>query len=156
MRKRSGTNSPPDPVFFCDENLERVKFPQRLRDADIPVEVHLDHFDQGTPDAEWLPQVGARGWVLLTVDARLRYNRLEQDAIMEHGVAVFVLTGGKTHEEKAGIFLEAHQRILRFLTNHEPPFITKVYAGGRIKQWLSEDDWRNRSPGGSTRRDRSR
>lgn len=145
MKRRSGTSSsPPDPVFFCDENLGRVKFPQRLRDENVPVKVHSDHFEQGTPDAEWLPEIGARGWVLLTVDARLRYNRLEKDAIMEHGIAVFVLTGGKTHEEKASAFLEARQRIHRFLAKHKPPFIAKIYAEGRVTLWLSEAGWRER------------
>lgn len=42
--------------------------------------------------------------MLLTLDARLRYNVLERAAIMEHGVAVFVLVGGRSHDEKAEAF----------------------------------------------------
>lgn len=66
-----------------------------------------------------------RGWVLLTLDARLRYDRLERDAIMQHGLAAFVLVGGQSHVDKAEIFLEAHPRVLRFLQAQEPPFIPR-------------------------------
>jgi hypothetical protein len=88
--------------------------------------------------------VAARGWVLLTLDARLRYNRLERDAIMESGLAAFVLTGGQSHAEKAEIFVGAHPRVLRFLQANEPPFIAKIYASGKIGLWLDEERWRQR------------
>lgn len=147
MKRRSATSSPPpEPVFFSDENLGRVKFPQPLRDAGVKLEIHLDHFAQGAPDEEWLPVVGRRGWVLLTLDSRLRYNRLQQRAMMENSVAAFVLVGGDTHEEKAAVFLEALARIRSFLARNPPPFIAKVYRGGRVEIWLSKADWLERRP----------
>jgi hypothetical protein len=143
LKRRSATSSrPPEPVFFADENLGRIKFPQRLRDAAVRLEVHLDYFRQGAPDDEWLPEIGKRGWVLLTLDSRLRYNRLEQRAIMENRVAAFVLVGGDTHDEKAVVFLRAQRRIRSFLAGHKRPFIAKVYDDGRVKMWLNEAAWR--------------
>lgn len=144
MKRRSDTSSPPEPVFFSDENLGRNIFPQRLREAGLRLEVHLDHFPPGTPDEEWLEVVAKRGWVLLTLDARLRYNRLERDAIMIHGLAAFVLTGGSSHEEKAASFLRARPRLRRFLRRHRPPFIAKIYTDGRVGLWLAEEEWRDR------------
>lgn len=140
MKRRSGTSSrrPPEPTFFADENLGRIKFPQPLRDAGVHLEIHLDHFPQGSPDEEWLPEVGRRGWVLLTLDTRLRYNRLEQNAIIENGVAAFVLVGGDTHEDKAAVFLAARRRIHSFLDRHPPPFIAKVYRHARVALWLTK------------------
>lgn len=38
--------------------------------------------------------------MLLTLDARLRYNRLERDAIMEQSLAAFIVAGGQSHAEK--------------------------------------------------------
>lgn len=142
MKRRSATSSPPEPVFFSDENLGRKVFPAQLRDVGVDLEVHLDHFPQGAEDKDWLGEVGRRGWILLTLDARLRYNRLERDAIMNHGVAAFVLVGGQSHAEKAATFLEARNRILRFLRRHRPPFIAKIYAGGRVKLWLDQESWK--------------
>lgn len=86
--------------------------------------------------------MAAERWVLLTLDARLRYNRLERDAIMEHGLAAFVLIGGRTHEQRAEVFLTAYRRVLRFLEKHPPPFIAKVYSGGKVTLWLNDKNWR--------------
>ncbi len=88
--------------------------------------------------------MGRRRWVLLTLDSRLRYNRLQQRAIIENSVAAFVIVGGDTHEEKASVFLEARARIRSFLARNPPPFIAKVYRGGRVTIWLTEADWRER------------
>jgi hypothetical protein len=142
LKKRSATSSPPEPVFFSDENLGRRVFPERLRAAGVRLEIHLDHFAQGTEDEDWLGEVGKRDWVLLTLDARLRYNRLERDAIMEHGLAAFVVVGGQSHADKAETFLKARNRILRFLQKNRPPFIAKIYAGGKVELWLDEETWR--------------
>lgn len=142
MKRRSATSSPPEPVFFSDENLGRKVFPGRLRKAGVRLEIHLDHFEAGTEDEKWLAQVASKRWVLLTLDARLRYNRLERDAIMEHRLATFVLVGGRSHEEKAEIFLKARNRVGRFIEKHQPPFIAKIYAGGKVELWLDEERWR--------------
>lgn len=140
MKKRSATSSPPpEPVFFSDENLGRHVFPSRLREAGVALEVHYDHFPQGTEDTVWLPEIGRRGWVLLTIDARLRYNRLEQQAILENGVAAFVFTGGATHQEKAEAFLKARRRILNLLSRQVRPFIAKIHNSGSVELWLSSD-----------------
>lgn len=72
MKRRSATSSPPEPVFFSDENLGRKVFPAQLREAGVHLEVHRN-------------------------------------------------------------------RVLRLLRRHRPPFIAKMYAGGRVKVWLEED-----------------
>lgn len=137
-KKRSATSSrPPEPTFFADENLGRVHFPERVRAAGVTLELHLDHFAQGIADADWLPEIGRRGWVLLTLDSRLRYNRLEQRAILEHGVAAFVIVGGATHREKGDVFVAALARVRRFLERNASPFIAKVYDDGRVAPWLT-------------------
>jgi hypothetical protein len=47
-----------------------------LRNAGISVEIHDGHFDKGAQDVDWLPDVGRRGWIVLTKDARIG-KRLE-------------------------------------------------------------------------------
>lgn len=84
-----------------------------------------------------MPRVARRGWVLLTLDTRLRYNKLEQQAILDHGLAVFLIIGGRRHDEKAEVFLKARKRVLRFLQDHPPPFIAKIYSSGVVKLWLA-------------------
>jgi hypothetical protein len=51
-----------------------------LRAAGARVEVHIDHFPQDAADADWIPEVGRRGWVLITKDENIRRNPLERAA----------------------------------------------------------------------------
>lgn len=133
---------PAAPIFFLDENLGTRTFPDPLREAGLSIKPFTDHFRKGTPDSEWIPEVASRGWVLLTLDTRLRYNRLEQQAILEHGLAGFVLVGGRRHDEKAAIFLRARNRVEALLARRPPPFIAKVYADASVKVWLPREGGR--------------
>jgi len=40
----------------------------------LRIELHDDHFPQDTPDPTWLPVVGAKKWIVLTSDGRIRYR----------------------------------------------------------------------------------
>lgn len=40
--------------------------------------MHRDHFPEDAADVEWLPEVAARGWVILSKD---QFNWLEREAI---------------------------------------------------------------------------
>ena len=106
----------------------------------MPLEILLDNFPSGTPDAEWIPEISRRGWVALTHDRRIRYNRLERDTIMRSGARVIVISSGNTRAEMAGILLEMHEKVLDFLRENEPPFIARLYRN-RIAMWLSHDNW---------------
>ena len=46
------------------------------------MEIHDDHFAPDTPDTVWLAEVGARGWVVLTKDSRIRRHPLELQALL--------------------------------------------------------------------------
>ena len=109
-----------------------------LNDA-IQLEKLLDHFPSGTPDAEWIPEVSQRGWVALTHDRRIRYNRRNRDAAMNSGARIIVVSSGTTRAEMARIFLGLHDQILRFLHENESPFIARLYRD-RIEMWLNLDD----------------
>jgi hypothetical protein len=50
---------------------------EALRAAGCTVEIHDRHFAQDAKDAEWLPEVGRRGWVVLTKDRHIRTRQSE-------------------------------------------------------------------------------
>jgi hypothetical protein len=52
------------PTFFVDWCLGKSVIEALIAEG-AQVEHHGDHFDQNTPDIEWLSVVGARGWVVL-------------------------------------------------------------------------------------------
>jgi hypothetical protein len=69
-------------VLFLDENHCRNRHViSAIEHHGIRWESHLDHFAPGTEDTEWLPELGRRGWALLTTDARIRSNFLEREAV---------------------------------------------------------------------------
>jgi hypothetical protein len=102
-------NEPRELVFFIDRHLGR-QFPSTLRDAGLRVERHDDHFGVETPDDEWIGEIGRRGWIAVTRDARIRYSPLALSVLMESGTQLFVLVGKLTTAEAAATFLKWREK----------------------------------------------
>jgi PIN like domain len=84
-------------TFFFDTCLS-PKYAVMIRDAyNEDVCVLKDHFPVETPDENWLPVIGARGWVLVTEDKRIRVRPQERRALQLSGVTTFFL--GKSFGE---------------------------------------------------------
>ncbi len=99
------------PEFFVDRSLARRDVAEALRREGWLVRTHLEVFgerDQDVTDVEWLELCGREGWVVLTMDRRIRYRRAEIAAIRRHRVQAFVLTSGN---------LTAAQQAQRFAHN---------------------------------------
>ncbi|ULA65734.1 MAG: hypothetical protein LZF86_240127 [Nitrospira sp.] len=74
---------------------------------------------------------------MLTKDHRIRYRNLERTALMQAGVAAFILTAGDLQgDEMARIFVDALPAISKFLRKHEKPFIAKVGRSGSVSMLL--------------------
>ena len=104
------------------------------------MEILTNHFPSGTDDVFWIPIVAQHGWVALTHDLRVRYNKIERDAIMGSELRLIVIRSGSTHAEMAQIFLNLREQIMDFLQQNPAPFIARLYRD-RIEMWLSRDDW---------------
>jgi predicted nuclease of predicted toxin-antitoxin system len=125
-------------VFFVDESLGQKKIPEALRKAGTRVEVHGDHFRQGERDEVWLTEVGRKGWIVLTKDARIRYRVIEQNALVKAKVAAFVLAAGNlTGDQMAELFVQSLPRIRRFISKNKPPFIAQITKGGAVSLFVS-------------------
>ena len=119
--------------------------PQALRDAGAQVEVHDDHFVPGALDEEWLPEIGRRGWVLITKDREIRYRATEREALLGAGVRAFVLrTRGLSGFENAQILVRALPGMVRFSTGNPPPFIAAVSPSGTVAMLFRESRRRRR------------
>jgi hypothetical protein len=114
--------------------LGRRKVAELLRQAGARVEVHDDHFAQGTPDALWLAEVGKRGWIVLTRDKRIRRRVTELAAIVQAKVGAFVLTANDVNAAGiASAFISALPTIRRYAAEQPRPFIATVTRGGAVK-----------------------
>ena len=77
-------------TIFLDENhCRNPHLLAVLQDESVSCEKHLDHFPSGLADTVWLPVVAARGWCLLTTDARIRTNELERNAVRDYGLRMY-------------------------------------------------------------------
>lgn len=56
-------------AFFTDRDLGKM-FPTILRDAELRVECHADHFRPDATDEEWLAETAQRSWVAVAHDRR--------------------------------------------------------------------------------------
>lgn len=104
-----------------------------LREAACTVEVHDRHFHQAAKDADWLREVGRRGWVVLTKDRHIRTRRNELVTLLSAGVGAFVLTAADLGgAEMADAFVRALPRMRRIVTGQRRPFIARVSATGSV------------------------
>lgn len=133
-------------VFFTDRDLG-LQFPAILTAGGLTVERHADHFAPDCPDSKWLADVAGKGWVALTHDKRIRYKPNELAAVVEHKAALLVVVGDAPFAELAKAFVATSPDVLKFIAEHEAPYIAKVYrpspatlsadpsATGRIELW---------------------
>ena len=129
-------NLPPEEfVLFLDENLHNCQpILDVLSAAEIHCERHVDHFAPGTPDNEWLPYVGQRGWVLLNQDRRIRYNELEKRALLRFRLRVFVYTSGtQSGKEMAETLRLALPKLRRVCRKSTGPFIASITKSGTVQ-----------------------
>jgi hypothetical protein len=102
---------------------------RRLVQEGIQVELHDDHFAQGTPDAEWLPVVGARGWIVLTKDTRIRYRPNEKHALLAAEVRAFAFTSGSLNgPQMSEAIVKALPRMQKLLAAHPRAFVARITA----------------------------
>jgi hypothetical protein len=68
-------HSPSPPEFFVDRSLARRDVAAALRLAGWTVRTHIEVFgarDEVVEDVEWLERCGHQGWIVLTMDRRIR------------------------------------------------------------------------------------
>jgi hypothetical protein len=133
---------PHESVYFTDRDLGH-EFPAMLRAAGLRVERHDDHFDQLTPDSEWIAEIGRRGWVAVTRDKRIRYTPLALETLMTSGARLFVIVGRLTNEEAAETFVRQSKKAENLLRKESKPFIAKIRRDA-VEVWLRKRQWRSR------------
>lgn len=116
-----GASAEPSVVYFADENL--LGMGKLLCRAGRPDVLHPGHealpeIPRGTADLDWMPVVGARGFVVLSRDRRIRTRPVELRAYWEHGIRS-VWLGAKqdmSPSEHVGLFLRYEARLQREIT----------------------------------------
>lgn len=137
LKKQSGGSlgQPPDPfVLFLDETSHNCKpIHASLDSLQVTYVRHGSKFVSGADDEEWLPVVGEQRWAILTCDKRIRFNQLERDKIMQHGIREFVFTSGNLSGTMMGDILKTAVPQMRKLCGKYPaPFIATISQSGKV------------------------
>ena len=130
------TGSKQEITFFIDRCLGKKLIAKTFQSSGIAVEIHDNHFSEDTQDVDWLPEIGKRGWVVLTKDAKISKNYLERIAVTNAGIFMFILASQNlSGKQMADIFLGAVTKMQEFVRTYPAPFIAKVYRDGRVEMW---------------------
>lgn len=109
--------------------------PEALRAAGLDIRVHDELFPQATQDVVWLSEAGAKRWVVITRDDRIRYNPLEKEAVLAAKVRFFSITSSSlTGDEAASLILSAVRAMTRLCRQHSRTgFIAKISRGPEVR-----------------------
>jgi hypothetical protein len=122
-------------ILFLDRCLGTNDVAAALRAAGANVVLHADQFPATESDENWLRKVGAKKWVVLTKDERIRTRYNELWAIIEANTHVFALTlGSASGAEMAAAFVAAWPAITRLVGNKPTPFLASVGRLGKISR----------------------
>jgi hypothetical protein len=112
---------------------------RRLTSEGLRVELHDDHFPQGTPDAVWLAEVGKRGWIVLTKDTRIRHRPTEKQALLGAGVRAFAFTSGSLSGAQMGdAIVKALPMMMALLASRPTAFVARITAMSDVAILLEE------------------
>jgi hypothetical protein len=124
-------------TFFLDHNLS-PRYAVMLRAAfNEDVCALKDHFAPDTPDEVWLPEIGNRGWVLVTEDKRIRVRPQERLALYLSGVTAFFL--GKSFgelklQEKGEALVKVWPKIKAAAETCQPGTLFMVSVKGLVEE----------------------
>jgi hypothetical protein len=93
-----------------------------------------DEFLRGAADADWLPEIGIRQWVLVSSDRRQSRKPEELSVLKRAKVRAFYFsTATLSADEQVEAFTKALPQIIRAIRKQQPPFVKIIRPGGKVK-----------------------
>lgn len=106
-----------------------------MRAAGATVEHVRGAVRAGASDEEWLTFVGERRWVAIMRDQRIRWRRLEREALNMSGVGAFVFTGGQaTARDTADTIVLKLPKLAAIARSERRPFLYAISRGGTLSK----------------------
>ena len=87
-------------------------------------------YPRDAKDVDWIPEVAARGWVILTKDKNIRRTSLELEAVLASDARFFTL-GKASYSAAAMAAIVLHHRdtIERLVLYRQAPVIVQINKG---------------------------
>jgi hypothetical protein len=131
-RKRPDTSGLPP--FFLDANVDGDDLATALRQLGLEVRRSREEFAQAALDVDWLPEIGRRGWVLVSSDRRQSRKRDELTALRSAKVRAFYFSNATmTSAMQIEAFTKGLGQIVRAVRKQTPPFVKIIRPSGEVK-----------------------
>jgi len=125
-------------IFFTDENFAHaLNDLLRVFDRQSEIRAFLDHFPKGTPDVEWIGQIGQ--WperpFIVGGDGRILTNAVERRALRDSGCSFVYLASGWTEtpwELLCVHTLQAWPKIVQWARRTDRQAVIEVGTRGQI------------------------
>lgn len=99
-----------------------------------------DHFPPDAPDVDWLPEIGRRGWKVLSKDSQMRHNNIELVALLKANTHSFILTSAsQSGSDMAAAFVKALPQMKRIINKFPAPLVSTVSRSGNVSVYLTHD-----------------
>jgi hypothetical protein len=124
-------------ILLLDENLSGHRIVEGLTKCGIPAKPQTDLMERGLPDEKVLSILAQHPeCFLLSKDSDFHKKPVVKAALINHRIGAFIITShkGRTAEELVELVNKAWRRMQRFAQKHDPPFIVKILADGRIEE----------------------
>lgn len=117
-------------TFFLDRASDSEDLYLALTAKGARVERHRVRYKDDEPDEVWLPDVCAKGWVIISQD---QYNEIERQAIRNaNGRAFLNVHADMKGEDQAAMLVAALPKMVRILKANQSPFIARIYSAKKI------------------------
>jgi PIN like domain len=101
------------------------------------------HSKDGTHDDKWIPEVGARGWTILTQDQAIYRTSVEFDALYDTRVKFFMVTQKKLNAHTTLLLLaRVWERIETICAEVDGPFVYRIRLDGTIHRKDTPAGWK--------------
>jgi hypothetical protein len=128
-------------VIFIDRSLPR-SIARALQEVRDDVRWLDDVFEPSASDTEWLTNVGAWGWLVITRDKKILTRPGEKAALIEHKVGAFYLThtDNPTRWQILKVIVRALDDMVETFDREQRPFLYGLDRNGKLwpKDLLSQ------------------
>jgi len=98
-----------------------------------PAEIHRDHFDVTAEDVDWLPEIGRRGWILITKDSKIMRKESERRALLAANVRAFIFKDKVLGLAATIALIELLMpKILEAIEIYQSPFVFSMELPGSL------------------------
>ena len=130
-------------VYWIDRSLGTKLVPDALRAHGVSIETYDDLYptDPRVPDEQWIVDVTARGWIIVTKDKNIRRAPAELAALHRAEARYVCLSAAGMRGPDQAACLVHHWKTIDGLVGHRSPPLIVTVTRTRV-QWLDGTTWR--------------